>query len=105
MDLDAANVTANRRLGQIEISLGEYDRACRHLSAAYGALPHQRATRQLVGECYALDGDVDKAVELWHTLDLSAGQLALRTWWYADYLGDGDRANRLTRAIALLERP
>jgi tetratricopeptide (TPR) repeat protein len=100
--LDAANATANRRLGQIELSLGQYDEACRHLSVAYAVQPYQRATRQLVGECYAFDDDVHKAAELWRTMDLSAGQLTDRVWWYANYLGDSIRADEITRAMVLL---
>ena len=74
--LDPANVTANRRLGQIELSRGQYEAARRHLEAAYGAAPGQRATRQLLGESYALAGDAAGAVALWRTVDLGQGQLS-----------------------------
>ena len=74
--LDPANVTANRRLGQIELSRGQYEAARRHLEAAYGAAPGQRATRQLLGESYALAGDAAGAAALWRTVDLAQGQLS-----------------------------
>lgn len=80
--LDATNVTANRRLGQIELSLGQYEAARRHLEAAYASAPDQRATVQLLGESYAIESQVDRAARLWRTIDLGQGQIALRTWWY-----------------------
>lgn len=80
--LDPANVTANRRLGQIELSLGEYHSARQHLKAAYAAAPGQRATRQLLGEAYALAGEIERAAALWQTIDVSEGQLELRQRWY-----------------------
>lgn len=85
--LAPANVAANRRLGQIELSLGQYQAARRHLEAAYTAAPNQRATRQLMGESYALAGEIERAVALWRTVDVSQRQLELRQWWY-NYTGD-----------------
>ena len=99
---DPTNATANRRLGQIELSLGQFDMARSHFQAAYASAPRQRATRQLLGECYAIAGDTDRALALWRTIDLSEGQLYLREWWYAEYLHDLPKATNLTRAIARL---
>ena len=99
-----ANATANRRLGQIELSFRQLDAACHHLQAAYGTAPDPRATRQLLGECYALAGQTDQAVSLWRTLDLSYRQLELREWWYAEYLHDLENATRLTQAILALDK-
>ena len=48
----------------------------RHLEAAYDAAPGQRATRQLLGESYALAGDAAGAAALWRTVDLGQGQLS-----------------------------
>ncbi len=100
--LDAQNVTANRRLGQIELSLGQYEAACGHLEAAYQVAPGERATRQLLGECYAVTGKPEQAAELWRTVDVSQGQLMLRQWWH-DYLGDRQRLAWLQQAIALTQ--
>ena len=92
--LDPANVTADRRLGQIELSRGEDAAARRHLAAAYAAAPDQRATRQLLGESYAIAGDAARAIALWSTIDLSQGQLALRRWWY-EHVGDPQSAGKI----------
>jgi len=97
--LDPANVTANRRLGQIELSLGQYQAARRHLEAAYAAAPSQRATRQLLGESYALAGEIERAAALWRTIDVSQGQLRLRQRWY-DSIGELQQGARLARAVA-----
>jgi hypothetical protein len=102
--LDAANVSANRRLAQIELARGEYAAACAHLQIAYEANADQRATRQLLGECYALQGQTDRAVQLWSSIDVSEGQLDIRYWWYASYLHDSDRAAHVKQALTALEK-
>ena len=99
--LDPANVAANRRLGQIELSRGQYEAARRHLEAAYGAAPGQRATRQLLGESYALAGDAAGAAALWRTVDLGQGQLPAREWWYGA-IGETANQQRITQAIERL---
>jgi hypothetical protein len=99
--LDPANVTANRRLGQIELSRGEFDAAQRHLEAAYAAAPDQRATRQMLGEVYAIAGRPAEAASLWQTLDLDAGQLPIRIGWYA-ILGETENAEKIQEAAASL---
>lgn len=86
--LNPRNVTANRRLGQIELSLGDYAAARRHLEAAYAAAPWQRPTRQLLAEAYTITGDSARAAPLWASVDLSQGQLSLRKWWY-EAVGEG----------------
>lgn len=100
--LDPANASANRRLGQIELSQGEYDNARQHLQAAYDSAPQQRATRQLLGECYALNDSADRAVELWRTIDLGQSQLDIRQWWYGEYLALPDLAAKLKQAAGRL---
>ena len=97
--LDPDNVTANRRLGQIELSLGQYPAARRHLEAAYTAAPNQRATRQLLGASYALEGETERAAALWRTIDVSQGQLELRQWWYHQ-IGELQQGARVARAVA-----
>jgi hypothetical protein len=100
--LDPSDPSANRRLGQIELSQGNYVDACAHLQTAYRAAPQQRATRQLLGECAALNGDRDQAMQLWQSIDVSESQLDIRQWWYSDYLADHDRAAKLRQAINAL---
>lgn len=98
---DPTNATANRRLGQIELSLGEYAAALAYLEAAYELAPNQRATRQMLGEAYAVTGQTDNAGELWQTVDTEAGQLDLRRWWY-DYVGANSEAMSVMRAISMI---
>jgi tetratricopeptide (TPR) repeat protein len=98
--VDTQNATANRRLGQIELSLGEYDQAQRHLRAAYASGPNQRATRQMLGEIYAISGDSKNAALLLNSVDVSDGQLGVRAWWY-EHIGEPQHATLLksTRGI------
>jgi hypothetical protein len=104
--LDPDNTAANRRLGQIELSLGQYAAAEAHLAAAYRVASDQRATRQLLGETAALAGDSARAVALWRSVDPGQGQLHLREWWYGA-MGEPDNQQRITQAIRRLtfERP
>jgi putative inorganic carbon (HCO3(-)) transporter len=102
LTIDPENVTAHRRLGQIEISTGEYDAARKHLEAAYHLAPDQRATRQMLGEVLAVTGDIEGAVSLWRLGDASNGQLDIRQGWYS-YIGDQQAAQRVGEAIARLK--
>jgi tetratricopeptide (TPR) repeat protein len=95
--LNPANAAANRRLGQIELSRGQYAEAQTHLAAANAAAPAQRATRQLLAEAYAIGGEIERAVPLLRTVDLSQGQISLRTWWY-DALGETANAEAVRAA-------
>ena len=72
------NAAANRRLGQIELSRGQYDAARAHLEAAYATAPQSRATRQMLAESYAIAGDVERAAELLRTVDTDNGQIDAR---------------------------
>lgn len=99
--LDPANVTANRRLGQIALANEDFAAARRYLEAAYRAAPGQRATRQMLGEIAALEGDPAAAAALWQGLDLSAGQLDVRVWWYG-HLGRRADAEALRQAERML---
>jgi len=92
-----ANAAANRRLGQIELSLGQYAAARQHLEAAYTAAPGQRATRQLLAESYAMDGELERAAALLSTVDTSLNQLDARIWWY-NHIGEPQRAELLREA-------
>jgi hypothetical protein len=102
LGLDPGNVTAHQRLGQIALSQGDYPSARQHLERAYTLAPDRRAVRQLLGEVYAVTGDLDAAVALWRTIDTSQEQLKLRHWWYT-HLDAKQEAEWLQRAIDLLE--
>ncbi len=100
--LDAQNASAQRRLAQIEISLGAYDSAQKHLQAMHTFAPSRAAT-QMLGEVHALAGNPACAASLWRTIDTSVGQLEIRQWWY-EQLGDKERATSIQRAIQSLAR-
>jgi O-antigen ligase len=93
-----ANAAANRRLGQIELSLGHYAAARQHLEAAYAAAPGQRATRQLLAESYAIEGELEQAAALLRTVDTSLNQIDARIWWY-NHIGEPQRAELLRTVI------
>ena len=101
--LDPYNVTAHRRLGQIYLSQGNYRSAQDNLESAYSVAPDQRATRQLLGEVYAVTGEIDRAQQLWRTSDNSYDELAGRLWWY-EYLGAKPEEQRIRSVIALLKQ-
>lgn len=101
--LDPLQPTARRRLGAIALAQGAFDRAKAHLLAAYASAPHDRATRQMLGEIYALEGDVDAAVQMWRGLNFSQGQLMVREWWY-QALGKPEQVERLNDAIRAYQR-
>ena len=91
------NAAANRRLGQIELSRGQYDNARAHLEAAYAAAPGNRATRQMLAESYAIAGDIERAAELLRTVDPSNGQVDARLFWY-EHIGEPERAEWMRQA-------
>jgi hypothetical protein len=67
---------------------------------AYAIAPEQRVTRQLLGELYAVTGDVTHAVEVWQSGDTDPHKLELRQWWYT-HLGEDQQAYWLTEALIL----
>lgn len=98
--LSPNNAAANRRLGQIELSLGDYDAAMAHLQAAYALAPQQQATRLLLGESRAVAGDVAAAAALWATVSgrywwssdwIRPASFQGRQWWY-DHVGETQAA-------------
>jgi len=98
---DPSNRVAHRRLGQIDLSLGDYESAKRHLAVAYQADPGYATTRQMYGESLALSGRVDEAAAIWADTPLDQGQLDIRQQWY-DSLGDGRRAEAFRQAVMRL---
>lgn len=90
LELDPKNASANRRLGQIELSLGEYDLALQHLNKAYATVPNDNSTRQLLGEALIMNGYQDEGAEIWLGVNNAQKQLELRQFWYS-YLEEKDR--------------
>lgn len=98
---EPTNVTALRRLGQIQLSLGDAAGAEHNLLAAYQLAPNQRATRQLLGEALGVQGKFDEAVALWKQSDNGQQQFELRVWWHY-FSGDtagGDNLGRVLGAV------
>jgi hypothetical protein len=88
--LNPFNAAANRRLGQLELSLGEYEDALEHLELAYKSTPWDHATRLLLGEALLVNGRVDEGAALWASINNSQSQLQTRAFWY-EYLEDENR--------------
>jgi hypothetical protein len=101
--LSPGNATANRRLGQIALSRGDYEAALLHLERAYAATPWDSATRQLLGEAYATHGRVADAARLWAAVNNHQRQLEIRAYWYGA-IHDQQRAAWVREAIALAGR-
>ncbi|MBC8446793.1 MAG: O-antigen ligase family protein [Chloroflexi bacterium] len=96
---DATNVTANQRLGQLQLAWGDYAAALTHLQAASEGInpqsafriPQSPALRQLLGEALIVNGQLEAGRALWSTVENGQGQLSLRAWWYT-YIEDEERA-------------
>ena len=97
LTLNVANPTANRRLGMIELSRGEYEDALGHLQLAYAAEPWSTTTRQLLGEALIVNGYWDEGEALWAGVNNEQGQLGARAFWYG-YIGDAERETAIRQA-------
>jgi tetratricopeptide (TPR) repeat protein len=98
--LNPRNPTANRRLGMIELSLGQYDEALAHLEAAYTAEPDAITTRQLLGEALIVNGHLEEGRALWSDVSNEQRQLELRAGWYRQ-IGDAERAAWIALAAGI----
>jgi cytochrome c-type biogenesis protein CcmH/NrfG len=97
--LNPHNATANRRLGMIELSLGQYEDALAHLEAAYAVEPNVTTTRQLFGEALIVNGRIEEGQALWSDVTREQGQLDARIFWY-EYIGDTERAAWIRQAAS-----
>lgn len=102
--LSPVNVAANRRLGQIALSLGQYDEAEQHLAQAYARAPRQRATRLLLAEVRGIRGETDEAAALLRTVDVAQSQWQGRIWWHI-HLGETALVQRLREVMQLAALP
>ncbi len=100
LSLNPTNAAASRRLGQIELSLGQYEAATKHIQAAFDVTPDRRPERQLLGEIRAINGSPQGAAELWRTISLTHQQLALRHWWYNE-IGEPEKAALVAQGAQL----
>ena len=103
LQIDPGQPAAHRRLGQIALARKDIDAACAHFRAAWDSNPANRATRQFMGECAALDGDVATAERFWRSVDINQGQLQLRYAWYNDFIADKVRAVLISAATNTLK--
>ena len=88
--LNPLNAAANRRLGQLELSLGQYEKALAHLEVAYTGTPWDNGTRQMLGEALLVNGRVDEGVNLWAEVNNAQNQLQARGFWY-EHIADQAR--------------
>ena len=98
LEIYPGNASAARRLGQIELSLGNYAADLGNLKLAYEITPWDNATRQLLGEAYLVNGELESGKELWKTVNNEEQQLAARVFWY-DYIHDEIRHQQLLTAV------
>ncbi len=101
--LNPRNFGANRRLGMIELSLGDYENALYHLEQAHAGEGWDNSARQLLGEALIANGRVAEGVVLWRSVDNTQGQLDLRRFWY-EHIGDADRLAWMEEALNILGR-
>jgi hypothetical protein len=81
----------------IDLALGRYEDALRHLEAAYAAEPWSVTTRQLLGEALIANGRVDEGRALWAGVNNAQGQLRIRVAWYK-HIGETQRAAWMQQA-------
>lgn len=99
LTLDPANATVHQRLGQVALSQGDYAVALAHLRQAYATEPTRASLRRLLGEAYAVTGDITKAATLWQSVNMPQGQIDDRLWWY-DSLQAEQEVRWLQQALA-----
>ena len=77
--LNPQNAAANRRLGQIELSLAKYEDALDHLTAAFERTPWDNVTRQMLGEAYIANGRIKEGAALWSGINTTERHLSRYT--------------------------
>jgi ferric-dicitrate binding protein FerR (iron transport regulator) len=102
LELNPDNASANRRLGQIELSIGQYGEALVHLEKAYQTMPMNNTIRQLFGEALIVNGRISDGAALWSTVNNEQGQLKARRFWY-QYIGENDHLAAIQQAELLVQ--
>jgi predicted negative regulator of RcsB-dependent stress response len=92
------NAAANRRLGQLELSIGEYEDALKHLELAYESTSWDNGTRLMLGEAMLVNGRNDEGRALWADVNNAQEQLQTRVFWYK-YIGDDERRAQIRKGI------
>jgi tetratricopeptide (TPR) repeat protein len=99
LSLHPAQVAANRRLGQMSMEHGDFEKAVVYLEQAY---PHEmtnQATLKALGLAYLWSGRLDAAEALLRRMDVRSElveELGTWSWWW-------DTQNRADRAAAAAE--
>ncbi len=96
--IDPENVAANRRLGQIALSLGWHDLAYTLLATAYQQRPWDNAIRQMLGEALLIRGQQNEGEKLWASVNNRQDQLGIRRFWY-DYINEPEMSAVVQQAI------
>lgn len=99
LTLDPDNATVHQRLGQVALSQGDYAVALAHLRQAYAAEPTRESLRRLLGEAYAVTGDITQAATLWQSVNMPQGQIDDRLWWYGSLQAE-QKVRWLQQALA-----
>lgn len=94
LDWNGENFTANRRLGQIALSQGDYAQALAYLQVAYRVRPTDGTTQQLLGEAYLLNGQLEAGQAMLQRVNNQQGQLQIRAFWY-ELVGEAESAGIL----------
>lgn len=102
LQINPFNATVHARLGQIALSQGNYPVALAHLKEAYRVAPTRDSIRRLLGEVYAVTGDVQQAAMLWRSVHLEYSQVKDRLWWYG-YLKANQEVQWIQQALAQLQ--
>jgi len=102
LKLNPTSATVHERLGQLQLSQGNYRDALAHLIQAHGAAPTRESIRRLLGEAYAVTGHVKQAATLWRSVDLRYDQIKDRLWWY-EYLKAEQEVQWIQQALDQLQ--
>ena len=92
LQVDSAQPTANRRLGQIALENHDFETAITYLERAYTQEPDNQAIFKALGYAYLWTGRLDAAENLFRQVDVSnrvVDELGYWQWWW----GTQDRAD------------
>ena len=100
--LDQVQPTARQRLAAIELARGQYAAALDHLQALWGAGWRDAVTRQLLGDAYVANGQMEAAVEVVRGLPWAEARLEGQAWSRYWVNGDFRRAAEAWAAVVQL---
>lgn len=98
LTINPFNAAANRRLGQLELSLGEYEDALKHLELAYAGTSWDNGTRLMLGEAMLVNGRNEEGLALWADVNNAQSQLETRAFWYK-YIADKERLAMIRKGL------